>query len=316
MILIVSVSDDLHANVILGKLKERGYKDSHLIASDLIATSQSISINITNQGVDGYLADGGRRISLRDAKVLWLRRPRAVQLLDESAHAAQSLELINNDCRVGLNGLITTSFHGKWISAPAATQQASDKVFQLLAAKFGGFRIPATMVSQNRDEVIEFFERCDHNIIVKTLAGTNNAFLLTRRLANPRDIASEAFAVCPAIYQENIPGTDHLRMNVFGDRSYAALIRSTELDWRPDLRVPVTAWSVPAELHRKARGVLDHLGLEMGAIDLKITPAGEFVWLEVNPQGQFLFLDALTKLNLADRFADYLIDTASCVKRA
>jgi hypothetical protein len=120
MILVVSVTDDLHANVILGKLAERGYKASHLIASDQIATSQSISMNITNQGNDGFLVEGGRRISLREAKVLWLRRPRAVQLLDESAHTAKSLELINNDCRVGLNGLITSAFHGKWISAPAA----------------------------------------------------------------------------------------------------------------------------------------------------------------------------------------------------
>ena len=316
MILVVSVADDLHANVILGKLAERGYKKSHLIASDLIASSQSISMNITGDGNDGFLVEGGRRISLREAKVLWLRRPRAVQHLDTSLHTEKSRELINNDCRVGLNGLITSTFRGKWISAPAATQQASDKVFQLLAASSGGFRIPATLVSQNRDEVVEFYERHGRNIVVKTLAGTNNDFLLTRQLSDPRSIAADSFNVCPAIYQENIPGSDHIRLNVFGDRSLAALIRSTKLDWRPDLRVPVTAWPVPAELHRKARGVLDNLDLEMGAIDLKITPSGELVWLEVNPQGQFLFLDALTTLNLADHFTDYLIDSASRVELA
>jgi hypothetical protein len=38
------------------------------------------------------------------------------------------------------------------------------------------------------------------------------------------------------------------------------------------------------------RRVLDCLGLEMGNIDLKESPSGEIVWLEVNPQGQFLFL--------------------------
>jgi glutathione synthase/RimK-type ligase-like ATP-grasp enzyme len=156
--------------------------------------------------------------------------------------------------------------------------------------------------------------RHQRNIIVKTLAGVNNAFLLTRRLFDPHDMASASFEVCPAIYQENIAGNDHVRLNVFGDHSYAALIRSTELDWRPDLRVPVTPGPVTAELHSKARDVLDYLGLEMGAIDLKLTPAGELVWLEVNPQGQFLFLDALTTLNLADRFADYLIDTAANVE--
>jgi hypothetical protein len=52
----------------------------------------------------------------------------------------------------------------------------------------------------------------------------------------------------------------------------------------------------------------------MGNIDLKITPEGECVWLEVNPQGQFLFLDALTDLQLADRFVDYLVTEAARVE--
>ncbi len=59
-------------------------------------------------------------------------------------------------------------------------------------------------------------------------------------------------------------------------------------------------------LRRRVRDVLDALELEMGIIDIKLTPEDEPVWLEVNPQGQFLFLDALTDLHLTDRFADYL----------
>ena len=46
----------------------------------------------------------------------------------------------------------------------------------------------------------------------------------------------------------------------------------------------------------------------MGIVDLKLTPEGEPVWLEVNPQGQFLFLDALANLNLAEKFAAYLVE--------
>jgi hypothetical protein len=56
------------------------------------------------------------------------------------------------------------------------------------------------------------------------------------------------------------------------------------------------------------RRVLDVLGLEMGIVDIKETPDGEFVWLEVNPQGQFLFLEGLTGEPLTDYFTDYLIN--------
>jgi hypothetical protein len=116
-----------------------------------------------------------------------------------------------------------------------------------------------------------------------------------------------SFRMCPALYQEYIPGNRHLRLNCFGDHSYAALIESDELDWRPDLRIPVSPYPVPGWLHDRVRATLDALGLRMGVLDLKLTPEGEVVWLEVNPQGQFLFLEALTGVPLAKRFADYLL---------
>jgi hypothetical protein len=42
-----------------------------------------------------------------------------------------------------------------------------------------------------------------------------------------------------------------------------------------------------------------------------LTPAGELVWLEVNPQGQFLFLQGITGMPLAEHFADFLIAAAN-----
>ena len=306
----------MHARVILGKLLERGYGTSYLIGSDRVASSQPISITIANEVTLGFVASGERWCSLSDATILWLRRPRAPQVLDGGQFSADAVELIQNDCRLGLNALLATNFRGKWISRPDATQQASDKVFQLLAAKACGFRIPSTLVSQCKRNIVSFYERHQRDIIVKALGGINGKFLQTRQLKDPETIPEGAFAVCPAIYQERIPGTDHIRLNTFGANSYAALIRSDNLDWRPDLKVPIMAWSVPPELHAKARAVLDRLGLEMGVIDVKITPQGEFVWLEVNPQGQFLFLDAVTNLHLADHFADYLIEEAKRVELA
>ncbi len=155
--------------------------------------------------------------------------------------------------------------------------------------------------------MIEFFESCDGKVVAKTVAGAAGPFLETVRLVDPASHDEETFAAAPAIFQECIEGEDHVRLNCFGGRSYAALIRTSALDWRGDLRVPITRYEVPPELHRRVRQVLDSLRLEMGIVDLKLTPEGEPVWLEVNPQGQFLFLDALTDLDLAGCFATYLV---------
>jgi hypothetical protein len=157
--------------------------------------------------------------------------------------------------------------------------------------------------------VLEFYEACRREVIVKTIIGAPGPLLETKRL-EPERFDDASFAAAPAIYQEYIQGSDHLRLNCFGAHSYAARICTEDLDWRANLNVPITSYTVPSALHNRVRSVLDLLRLEMGVVDLKLTPGGEPVWLEVNPQGQFLFLDALTDLGLAEKFAIYLIAEA------
>ena len=111
-------------------------------------------------------------------------------------------------------------------------------------------------------------------------------------------------------YKEMIPGRRHLRINCFGDTAIGVIIETDDLDWRTNMNGLVYPFDVPFELIKKLRMVLRTLGLEMGIFDLKETPEGELVWLEVNPQGQFLFLEPITNLPFSERFADFLIQFA------
>jgi hypothetical protein len=70
----------------------------------------------------------------------------------------------------------------------------------------------------------------------------------------------------------------------------------------------------PATKHRLGR-VLEILGLKMGVVDLKVDPTGEPVWLELNPQGQFLFVEGLTGLDLTGAFSEFLHDEALAAAR-
>src|SRR5262249_34906187 len=149
------------------------------------------------------------------------------------------------------------------------------------------FRVPRTLVSQSRTEVMDFIDevgRC----IVKPVLGANGPLMFTQFIDKPAGLSEEAFHACPAIYQEYIPGSHHVRLNCFGDRFYAGLIQTDDLDWRPNLNVPIRTWEVPQWIADLTTNTLGRLGLRMGIVDLKLTPSGEPVWLEVNPQGQFL----------------------------
>jgi len=316
MILILSTEDDVHALAVKREL-DRGDVACGILAVDRISGTDSLSFCLDRRTAEAHVRASfwPNRISIDDVDLIWYRRPRADQAdLDPSLGEAAKA-LINNECRGAALGMIASSFRGTWVSKPGATLRAADKLFQLRVARDCGFPIPDTLVSQDLDRVQEFYEEHCGRIIVKSIVGVEEAFLLTRAMPRPSDLEREAFLACPALYQANVPGHRHIRLVCFGDESLAAVIESNDLDWRPNLNVPIRAWDVPGWVHARVRRVLDELDLEMGVVDIKETPSGELVWLEVNPQGQFLFLEGLTDLHLAARFASYLVRTASATSK-
>lgn len=326
MILALSYHEDLHAIAVQLAVRARG-EEFHIVECDSVSGRPGLSWELAGVLPDDASGSGsgsaatvltseGRKVAPGEAELLWWRRARADQLAmsgvtsGDGEVAAQQLALVNNDCRGALGGILAASFRGKWISPPEATDRAGDKVYQLWVAQQAGFRVPRTLITQSRDEVVDFTREVGR-VIVKPVVGAPGPSLLTQWIDDPLSLPSESFAVCPATYQEYVPGRHHIRLNCFGDRMFAALIETEELDWRPDLRVPIRRWPVPENLARLVRRTLDRLELPMGVIDLKLTPEGEPVWLEVNPQGQFLFLEPITGEPLTEHFADYLVDTAA-----
>lgn len=308
MILIITIKDDLHALSVQQAIRDRGYQHCQIFECDRISSEHRVQWSINSDGAIGQLLWGdGKKINVADIELIWWRRVYSDQTLDEPVTDEYRLHLINNDCRGALNGILTSCFKGQWVSSPEATTRASDKIYQLGIAREVGFRVPETLISQSLEQVTEFTKRLNDKVIVKPVVGAAGPLLFTQFVGDPHRFDPESFAVCPAVYQEYIEGSEHIRLNCFGDQSFAGLIETSDLDWRPNLKVPIKSWPVPASLHQQVRAVLDRLGLAMGIVDIKRTPEGQFVWLEVNPQGQFLFLQPLTNMPLDQYFADYLL---------
>ncbi|QIK09054.1 ATP-grasp domain-containing protein [Streptomyces sp. Je 1-4] len=309
MILTVSLKDDLHALAVQHEAWRRGYRDFHILECDQLSGRQSLSWHSHEDAPTTVLTSDGTEVNVEEAPLIWWRRVRASQKASEHIDDEFERNLINNDCRGALTGLLCAAFQGEWISHPEATDRASDKLYQLAVAKQAGFRVPRTLVTQSRDEVAAFLQQVGR-VIVKPVVGATGPLMFTQRIEDPTSFQAESFAACPAIYQEYIEGSEHIRLNCFGDRMYAALLKTDQLDWRADLTIPISEWRVPEETAKKVTSVLQRLGLRMGAIDIKLTPSGEPVWLEVNPQGQFLFLEPLLNIPLGELFLDFLLSEA------
>lgn len=99
----------------------------------------------------------------------------------------------------------------------------------------------------------------------------------------------------PVILQEYVEADADIRVTIMGPHLFAAAIRPApggyEVDYRMDMAgASFEATSLPVEMERLLRDLMRRLGLVYGAIDLRRTPEGTYVFLEVNPAGEWRFV--------------------------
>lgn len=252
--------------------------------------------------------DTGATQHLADFDVIWWRRLTGAAQIPESVSDPAARDLVVNDTRDTLTGMVLTVFSGAWISHPEATRAAQNKLVQLRTARAAGLRVPRTLVSQDPAAVRRFCEELGYNVVAKSVKGTHQTPIMTGRVTPEVVAKDDAVRLSPAIYQELIGGSAHLRVCCFGDTVCTGLLRSELLDWRYPLEgTDVSVYELDAVTRARVGNVIRSLGLRMGVVDMKLMPDGEPCWFEVNPQGQFLFLEGMcSELPLTRVFADFL----------
>lgn len=302
-VLIVTRRGDFHATVVADGLRRRGL-GAAILETDRLGEG-GFHWSVGEHGVAVVPDRDGVPVAVAGGSVVWWRRlngsAKASDHVDPEAH-----DLIARDTRATLLGAIATEFDGRFVSDPEATRAAENKLVQLRAARRAGFTVPDTIVSSDPAEIRGFWSRHHGGVVVKTLCGSPGRAFMTGRLREEH-LIDKAMVLSPAIYQEFVPGERHLRINVFGDRTVGAMLTTDRLDWRYPLDCTIEPYQVPDTLARRLSDVLTILRLRMGIFDLKLLD-DDVVWLEVNSQGQFLWLDGLCGLDVGECFVDFLVD--------
>ena len=302
---ILSCAGDLHSLIIQEALRQLD------CACDIVETDHiSGSVGITwelQSSLCRLPTSEGAVIDLQDLHAIWLRRINYPQVLKQFERDSISASIVNNDCKTALLGALFTTFGGTWIDDPLCIQRAENKLLQLQFAKAAGFRTPNTLVSQDVDRIRTFCSAQPQGAIVKTIRGISTFPLMALKVSEEMLDEADSLSISPACYQEYIPGDRHIRVNCFGEDVYAFEIESSDLDWRQNLDVPFSKFTVSRDLRSRLRYVLRAFDLTMGVFDLKLDPEGEPVWLEINPQGQFLFVEGLTGFDLTTPFVQFLL---------
>jgi hypothetical protein len=202
---------------------------------------------------------------------------------------------------------------------PFAHQQAN-KLKVLKIAEEAGFRIPRTAIVSSRSRLQELktsWGRIIHKSMHQGIAVSTEKILLSGQRTEEvteDTIAQVGDTFFPSLIQQLVPKQFEIRVFCFRDivRAIAAFTQRntlTKIDGRgidtqkPNRQVP---FELPGEIKRKLQQVMERLDLNYGSFDLICTPDHEFVFLEVNPYGQYGFLSMAGNFYLEKQIAEYL----------
>lgn len=138
--------------------------------------------------------------------------------------------------------------------------------------------------------------------------GSDRYAVYTREIDANLEFDAEQLALCPVLLQARVPKGADIRLTVIGESEFSVEIvgdRTAPVDWRgPDTDVQFRPCALPTSVLTQCRSLLNTLGLRYGAIDLVRTPEDEYYFLEVNPAGEWAWLEHQLGLSMRQAFID------------
>lgn len=299
MILVVTSKRDLTSDFVVLELQRRGLAYLRLNTEDLPKATFHCSPATDDAW---HLELDGHHFDLGQTTAAYFRRPGVPEpLLDIRA---QEHAYCTAEWQAALQSLCW-AIGDRWFNAPHAIALSEDKIRQLSLARRLGLRIPETWIGNSPAAARSFAStravvgKPLKNAVVGSPYGDRIVF--TSRLAIDENTDPLAIRACPLIVQQEITKRYDVRVTVVGDQVFAATIDSqanpdTTVDWRatsaPDLAH--APFDLPAAVTTQCVALTRQLGLRFGALDFVLDPNGILWFLEINPNGQWAWIETRT----------------------
>ncbi|HEY0097767.1 MAG TPA: MvdC family ATP-grasp ribosomal peptide maturase [Pyrinomonadaceae bacterium] len=247
------------------------------------------------------------------ARKIWL--PELDEKLDPKFRAMCVRESV-----AALHGFLDGLQGARWVNERSRESEAENKLLQLRLAHEAGLRIPRTLLTNDARQAREFFRQNDGALVAKLLAplnvsmGASSAFVYTNEVCAADLEEAGGLRHSPMVFQERIPKSIELRIAYVAGKFFVGALDASrsvggQVDWRRATPAECQ-WQrdeIPPELGTQLTTLMRKLQLVYGAIDIIRTPAGEHVFLEVNPGGEWGMLERDLDLPISEAIADALL---------
>lgn len=319
-----------------------GYDPIVYESDKVLAGQKQLSISLTQEKEGPVAIYDGRTITGESIGAAWYRRPATfnggppsqiaqLQVLANTipvlgaplgkayvAHELNELQIQGETIQLQ-KGLWSMVPDERWLNAPARIQAAENKLAQLALAKKVGFEVPDTIISNDWEDIRTTLHP---PIVAKMPTGRlydsrGGIKIMYSTVFDEAKLDKQAaHAPYPGIYQEYVPKDHEWRVTVVGDEVFAGGVATSDEakdDWRRLQMKPehvqfyAPEKSLDGAIQEKCIQYLGHLGLHYGAFDLVERPDGHIIFLEMNPNGQFMWLERQLGLPISQAIGAWLV---------
>ena len=315
-VLLLTHSGDFYTiDLVSHALARRGIRPIRF-NTDLFPANVKLLAHAGDDRIARVFTETGEQVSVAEVRAVWARKiwsPRMADDLDERYRVMCVTESL-----AALEGFLDALHDARWVNGLERQRAAENKQRQLRLAARAGLSVPRTLVTNDPIAAREFFAETDGQTVAKLLrpvAVSMDAaapFVYTSRVREEDLAGAETLRHSPMVFQELVPKACELRVAYVAGETFAgALDASGVTDWRragPE----ECRWEkaqIPAEVASSLHALMSELGLVFGAVDLICTPAGEYVFLEVNPGGEWGMLERDLGLPISEAIAAALLQS-------
>lgn len=318
MILLITNKDDLTTDFIVNTLNRKKIKYYRFNTEDF---PLKIELNIDVKKKIYKLVDlkKGIELDLKEIKSVYFRRPKLSEVLNGFSTKGEK-DFMLGEINYSLEGFYKLLSDYFWINPIFPIREAENKIYQLVLARSIGFDIPSTGITNSKDFAENFIGKESKEYVVKPIkTGFVNdrkkpKVIFTSLLTDKQIDSFERIKICPILMQERIEKKADIRVTVVGEKVFPALIESqkhkeTAVDWRKneDIFLEHKRFKLPNIIEMKCIELTKRLNLFFSAIDLVLDKNGNLIFLEINPNGQWAWIEKKLNYNISEEIVDLLI---------
>jgi hypothetical protein len=208
-----------------------------------------------------------------------------------------------------INGIVD-DFDGRVLTKPYILRKTENKIFQLLYAARKEFQLPESYIVNSKSRALECIKNSKSIIKPLTTGKIKKCDGIELYQTNYITELQDDIDLTPVYVQKYEEKNYEVRLTCVNGSMFAVRIDSEDkLDWRKNYSgLKYSLIECPKAIKKRCFKLMEDFDLHFGAFDFIVNKQNEWIFLEVNPNGQWMWLEKALDIPISQQIFRYLVE--------